>query len=183
MAASWAQLSSMNLLWYTAWQCSVSRIQWVAMRHATWVRFLHSAESFYHSLPFCVALSPSVDWHERFLYCCTLYNFVFLEFCQWRSPSDRVLTFNVNIQLPLFGRTWRRATAQDSVTCAGLAYWLLLQQLYLLGEQMCLKRLGHNISLNCRKYCKTMAHAEGFPTLVPQTGASATAYCTVFQKQ
>ena len=126
MAASWAQLSNMNLLCYTAWQCSVSHVQWVTMRRATWVQFLHSAESFYHSLPFCVALSPSVDWHERFLYCCALYDFVFLEFCLWRSRADRVLTFNMNIQLPLFWRTWRRATAQDSCHMCWPGTWAVI---------------------------------------------------------
>ena len=30
--------------------------------------------------PFCVALNPSVHWHASFLYCCTLYNFSFLDF-------------------------------------------------------------------------------------------------------
>ena len=39
------------------------------------------------------------------LYCCALYNFVFLGFRQWRSCADRVLTLNMNIQLPLFGVT------------------------------------------------------------------------------
>ena len=34
--------------------------------------------------PFCVALSWSVDWYTYF-YIAVLYNFVFLEFCQWQS--------------------------------------------------------------------------------------------------
>ena len=42
--------------------------------------------------PFCVALSPSVHWHNCFLYCCTLYNFFFLGFRQWQSHADRVVT-------------------------------------------------------------------------------------------
>ena len=31
-------------------------------------------------LPFCLALSPSVHRHARFLYFCSLYNFSFLDF-------------------------------------------------------------------------------------------------------
>ena len=38
--------------------------------------------------PFCVALSPSVHWHLRFLYCCYLYNFFFLDF----GSGDLALT-------------------------------------------------------------------------------------------
>ena len=33
------------------------------------------------------------------LYCCALYNFFFLGFCQWRSCLDRVLTLKMNILL------------------------------------------------------------------------------------
>ena len=72
--------------------------------------------------PFCVALSPSVHWQARFLYCCALYNFLFLRFCQWRSRADTVLTPNGKIWLPLFWSTWSRARGQDSATCAGLAH-------------------------------------------------------------
>ena len=49
--------------------------------------------------PLCVPLSPSVHWHVRFLYCCTLYNFFFLGFRQWRS---RAVNLNKTIWLPLF---------------------------------------------------------------------------------
>ena len=73
-------------------------------------------------LPFCVALSPSVHWHTRFLYCCALYNVFFLGFRQWRSRTDRVLTLNMNIRLPLFWSTWSPARGPDSATCAGLAH-------------------------------------------------------------
>ena len=72
--------------------------------------------------PFCVALSPSVHWHARFLYCCALYNVFFLGFRQWRSRTDRVLTLNMNIRLPLFWSTWSLARGPDSATCAGLAH-------------------------------------------------------------
>ena len=74
------------------------------------------------SRPFCVALSPSVHWHARFLYCCALYNVFFLGFRQWRSRTDRVLTLNMNIRLPLFWSTWSPARGPDSATCAGLAH-------------------------------------------------------------
>ena len=54
--------------------------------------------------PFCVALSPSVHWHLRFLYCCALYNSFFssLGFRQWRSRADRIVNLNTTIRLPLF---------------------------------------------------------------------------------
>ena len=72
--------------------------------------------------PFCMELSPSTHWHTRFLYCCSLYNVFFLGFRQWRSSTDRVLTLNMNIRLPLFWSTWSPALGQDSATCAGLAH-------------------------------------------------------------
>ena len=55
------------------------------------------------------------------LYFCTLLNFGFLGFHQWRSGTDRVPTCNMNIRLPLDWITWSRAQGLDSATCAGLA--------------------------------------------------------------
>ena len=63
--------------------------------------------------PFCVALSPSVHWHTRFLYhCCALYNLVFIGNRQWRSRADRVVNLNTTIPLALFWRTWNLALAR-----------------------------------------------------------------------
>ena len=72
--------------------------------------------------PFCVALSPSVHWDTRFLYCCALNIFLLLGFRQWRSRADKVLTLDMNIRLPLFWSTWSPAQGPDSATCAGLAH-------------------------------------------------------------
>ena len=86
-----------------------------------------------------VALSPSVHWHARFLYCCALYNVFFLGFRQWRSRTDRVLTLNMNIWLPLFWSTWSRALGPD---LAGP--WIV-------------------------EITSKHAYSEGFSTLEPQT--------------
>ena len=74
--------------------------------------------------PFCVALSPSVHWHSRFLYCCAIYDLYFLRFRQWRrlwrSRADRGENLNTTIWLPLFWRTWTRAWAS---TCPHVWAW------------------------------------------------------------
>ena len=48
--------------------------------------------------------------------------FLLLGFRQWRSSTDRILTLNMNIWLPLFWSTWIPALGPDSATCAGLAH-------------------------------------------------------------
>ena len=53
--------------------------------------------------PFCVALSPLVHWHARFLYCCALYNLFFLGFRQGRSRANKVVSINTTIHLHCFG--------------------------------------------------------------------------------
>ena len=68
-------------------------------------------------LPFCVALSQSVYWHESFLYCCALYNLFFLGFRQWQSRADRIVNLNATILLPLFWRTWTWALASLAHMC------------------------------------------------------------------
>ena len=40
--------------------------------------------------------------------------------------TDRVLTLNMNIRLPLFWSTWSPARGPDSATCAGLAHGLII---------------------------------------------------------
>ena len=84
--------------------------QWVRRHgfYSWWVLKLSASP-----LPFCVALSPSVHWHVRFLYCCALYNCFFFGFCQWQSCTDRVVNLYTlaTILLPLFWRTWTRALA------------------------------------------------------------------------
>ena len=48
--------------------------------------------------------------------------FLFFGFSQWRSRAGKVLTLNMNIQLPLFWSTWSPARGQDSATSVGLAH-------------------------------------------------------------
>ena len=75
-------------------------------------------------LPFCVALTPSVHWHESFLYSCALY-IIFFGFHQWRSRAD--ITLNMNIRLPIL----------EPHCCL---------------RAKIAKVPGHCFSLNCRKY-------------------------------
>ena len=76
--------------------------------------------------PFCVALSPSMHRLVRFkiIESCSLYNFFFLGFRQWRSRTDRILTLNMIIRLSLFWSTWSPAwgPGPDSAICAGLLH-------------------------------------------------------------
>ena len=94
----------------------------VAVSQVRRVRFQQGAETL---------CRPSAIWRgtklvsvltRALLYCCTLYNFFFLRFRQWQSRADRVLTLDMNIRLPLFWSTWKRALGQDSATCAGLVH-------------------------------------------------------------
>ena len=145
------------------------------MSWATWVRFLMIAERSAAPRPFCVALSPSVHWHARFLYCCALYNFFFLGFRQWRSRADRVLTLNMSIQLPLFWSTWSRTRGPDlAPTCAGMAHRRDYIDCSLFVEPPSLRKCPKSAwPMNFRKYLKTRANWEGFSTLNPQTAFRA----------
>ena len=75
--------------------------------------------------PFCMeALSQSVPWHTRFLYCCTLYNCFFLNFVSGESTGDlaassayRVVNLNTTIWLALWWRTWTWARAHTRHMC------------------------------------------------------------------
>ena len=59
------------------------------------------------------------------LYCCTLCNLLFLDYVNGDlaligfNSQQRV---NMNIQLPLFWSTWRRARGLDPATYDGLAH-------------------------------------------------------------
>ena len=60
-------------------------------------------------------------WHwarqctdTRAFYIAALSIIPFFRFRQWRSCSDRVLTLNINIWIPLFWSTWSRARGPDS---------------------------------------------------------------------
>ena len=75
--------------------------------------------------PFCVALSPSVFWHTRLLYCCALYNCFFswissVAILRSGSCAERVVNLNTTIWLPLLWRTWTRARAR---TCPHVLAW------------------------------------------------------------
>ena len=87
-----------------------------------WVRFTHGAESFCSAAAILRGTEPvSAQTLALFTLLCSLI-FFFLGFRQWRSRTDRVLTLNMNIRLPLFWSTWSPALGRDSATCAGLAY-------------------------------------------------------------
>ena len=96
------QFALVNLNWH---EPMAKWFLWVALSRGTWVLYHRVLKPVAAPWPFCVALSPSVHWHGRFLYCCALYDFFFLGFCQWRSLADRVLTLNMSIWLPLFWST------------------------------------------------------------------------------
>ena len=92
----------------------------------TWVRFLHGVDSFCSAAAILRGTEPpsepvSALTRALFILLRSLY-FFFLGFRHWLSSTDRVLTFNMNIRLPLFWSTWSPAKGQDSATCAGLAH-------------------------------------------------------------
>ena len=65
----------------------------------TWVWFLQRAETLCcqpATVPFCLALSPSVHWHACFNIAASQLIFS-LGFGHWQTWSDRVLTLNINI--------------------------------------------------------------------------------------
>ena len=88
----------------------------------TWARFPLAAESFCGAAAILCGTEPvSAPTCALFILLQSLY-FFSLGFRQWRSRADRVLTLNMNIQLPLFWSTWSRVRGPDSATCAGLAH-------------------------------------------------------------
>ena len=82
----------------------------------TWVQFLHGADYL------CSAAAILRGTESVSAFCIAALSIIFFfAFRQWRSRIDRVLTLNMNIQLPLFWSTWSPARGPDSATCAGLA--------------------------------------------------------------
>ena len=80
--------------------------------------------------PFCMALSPSGDWHTRF-YIAVLSGSMIFSFSNFVGSDlaltlpDKDLTSNINIRLRLFRGTWSRARparGPDLATCAGLGH-------------------------------------------------------------
>ena len=85
-----------------------------------WVRFPQEAETLCSPLAILhgtsALKSSSVHLHVRFpIASLSIFSF-FLEFHPWRSRTDRVLTLNMNIRLPLFWSTWSRARGSDLAT-------------------------------------------------------------------
>ena len=161
--------------------CSISieqKLVRATVSRATWVRFLQSDETLCRPLPFCVpviALTPcqcneSVRVRHVRFYIAALSIFFFLGFRQWRSSADWALTLNMNIRLLLFWSTWSRARGPDSATCVGLAH-ARDYSICIASEQKWQNRLGHCVSLNCRKYLKHSGprrpHAEHGSNLTP----------------
>ena len=77
--------------------------------------------------PFCVALSPSVQWQENF-YCCTSKIFFLswilsVAISRWQDFNSLYQNPGLIIRwLPLFWSTWSLARRSDLATCAGLAH-------------------------------------------------------------
>ena len=97
------------------------------------------------------------------------------------SSTDRVLTLNMNIWLPLFWSTWSGAWGQDLAKCAGLAYGCDFSYCRA-SEPKSQKVLGHCFSLNCQKCLKNSGPEWGFSTLSPQTAYSNTDIFSVLYK-
>ena len=135
----------------------------------------HRAETPCLPLAISRGTEPVSALRHALLYCCTLYNtiqylyiYIYLGFRHFQSSTDRVLTLNMNIQVPLFWSTWSRAQGPHSATCVGLAHGRDYSYCSLrASEQKSQKSLAF-FSFNCRKYLKTMAHCEGFSNLIPQ---------------
>ena len=94
-----------------------------------------------------------------------------LGFRQWLSRSDRVLTLNMNIRLPLFWSTWSRALCQDAATYAGLAHghdysYCRAWDLSLWAKMA--KSLAFVFPWIVENTWKTRATLEGFSNLIPQ---------------
>ena len=129
----------------------------------------HRAETPCLPLAISRGTEPVSALRHALLYCCTLYNtiqylyiYIYLGFRHFQSSTDRVLTLNMNIQVPLFWSTWSRAQGPHSATCVGLAHGRDYSYCSLrASEQKSQKSLAF-FSFNCRKYLKTMAHSEGF---------------------
>ena len=88
--------------------------------------------------------------------------FFFLGFRQWRARADRVVTLNMNIQLPLFWSTWNWARDQDSAIWAGRAHGR--DDNNSLGTKAT-ERARPLFSFDCLKYLKNDSHTERFLTL------------------
>ena len=117
----WAENWFPSLILQTALDQYESVAEWwrqVAVSWATWVRFLPDAKTLlphrhfvWHCAHQCSGTRTFKLLHSVWLFSSSL------DFYHWRSRADRVLTLNMNIQPPLFGSTWGRASpakGQDS---------------------------------------------------------------------
>ena len=84
------------------------------------------------------------------------------------SCTARVLTLNMNIQLPLFWSTWSGSRGQDLATVAHELAWHMGIIIAIVEPQSIDNKVpGHCLPLNCQIYLKTMAYCEGFSTFPP----------------
>ena len=68
------------------------------------VSYLQSGKTSAAPWPFWVAPSHSGDWHTPFyIAVLSIFLSLSLDFCQWWTCADRVLTLNMNIRCALFG--------------------------------------------------------------------------------
>ena len=86
---------------------------------------------------------------------------------QWHSHAERVLTLNINIQLPLF---WNTCQGPWYCTCAGLAMqWLGSYYSFCLAlEQSGREGLAILFPWIVKNSEKTVAQAQGLATLNPK---------------
>ena len=104
----------------------VQRLRLFAVSRATMPRHgIYSSSTRVLELYAVPQTEPFSALTRALLHCSAPYHFVLLEFSQWRSRADRVLTLSMNIKLSLFCQfwsTWSRALGPDSAACAGLAH-------------------------------------------------------------
>ena len=84
--------------------------QWVRPTQTSWLWFPPVAESLCSPLAIVCVTEPVSGLTRALLYIAGLaIIFLSLDFSQWRSRAENVLTLNLNIQSPLFLSTWSRA--------------------------------------------------------------------------
>ena len=154
---------------------------WVAVCRETWVWMMNLAQSqppctwSAAPWPFCMALEPVIVLTLALLYCCTLFNFIFLDFvsCNLALKDLTLLQAQHEHLASTVLEHLESASEQDLghwATCAGLEHGHDYS-CCIASEQKCLKNLAIAFPWIVKNIWKTMAHCEGFSTLTPQTGS------------
>ena len=118
--------------------------------------------------PFCVALSQSVHGHARFLYCCALYTFFFLDFVSGDLALTAFLLLTWTSDFHCFRALGVRPGARTVAKCEGLAHERDYRDCRAseLKLQKCLAIVFPWIVKNT---FNNGAYGEGFPTLTHWT--------------